>query len=102
MTDDTSPPALRGVIRMGLMTTAASLGMGLVLSLVVSGPAAAAAAALAWAGLALLVALPVLTVIGVLIDEWRRREWSFVLAAVAALVLLGFAIVRKMQWALGA
>ena len=73
-----------------------SLAMGMVLSLLVAGPAAAVANALVWVGLALLVSIPVLTVVGVLIDEWRRRDWRFVLAGVAALCLLAFAIARKL------
>ena len=38
------------------------------------------------------------TVIGVLIDEWCREEWRFLSAAVAALLLVGFAIARKLDF----
>lgn len=41
---------------------------------------------------ALLIALPVVTVIGVLADEVRRRDWGFALLAAAVLALLAYAL----------
>ncbi len=94
-TPATSPSRLRQALRVVLMATSASLAMGLTLSFLVSGPAAQAAEALVWTGLAMLVAIPVLNVVGVLIDEWRRREWRFAAAAIAVLLLLAYTIADK-------
>lgn len=92
----TSPSHLRRALRVVLMATSAALAMGLALSLFVTGPAAPVAAALLWTGLALLTAIPVLNVVGVLIDEWRRDDRRFAAAAIAVLVLLAYTTAAKL------
>ena len=95
-TDPTNSSSLRRATRVALMATAASLAMGLTLSILVVGPAAPVAVALVWLGLAMLVAIPVLNVVDVLITEWRLKEWPFVGAAAAVLALLSYAIAIKL------
>ena len=92
----TSPSQLRRALRGVLMATSAALAMGLALSLVVTGPAAPVAMALLWTGLALLTAIPVLNVVGVLIDEWRQDDRRFAAAAIAVLVLLAYTTAAKL------
>lgn len=97
MTDRTEFSALKRTLRVALMATSATLAMGLVLSLLVSGPGAPVASALVWLGLGMLVAIPVLNVIDVLIIEWRLKEWPFVGAAAAVLVLLAYTVFDKLR-----
>ena len=92
----TSPSHLRRALRMVLMATSAALAMGLALSLIVTSPAAPVAAALLWTGLALLTAIPVLNVVGVLLDEWRQDDRRFAAAAIAVLVLLAYTTAAKL------
>lgn len=92
----TSPSHLRRALRVVLMATSAALAMGLALSLFVTGPAAPVAAGLLWIGLALLIAIPVLNVAGVLIDEWRRDDRRFAAAAIAVLVLLAYTTAARL------
>jgi hypothetical protein len=88
--------ALGRAIRTALMATSATLALGVALSVVFAGPAAPAADALVWLGLAMLVTIPVLNVIDVLTIEWCLKEWPFVGAAIAVLVLLAYAVVSKL------
>lgn len=92
----TSPSHLRRALRVVLVATSVALALGLALSLLVTGPAAPVAAALLWTGLALLTAIPVLNVVGVLIDEWRREDRRFAAAAIAVLVLLAYTTAAKL------
>ena len=48
-----------------------------------------------------LIVLPVVNVLGVLADEIRRRDWNFALLAVAVLLLLGYALVKRLGGAIG-
>lgn len=89
--------ALGRAIRMALMATSATLALGVALSVLFAGPAAPAAVALVWLGLAMLAAIPVLNVVDVLIIEWRLKEWPFVGAAAAVLLLLAYAVVSKLS-----
>ena len=43
----------------------------------------------------LLIALPIVNVIVVLVEEIRRRDWTFVLLAVGVLALIAFTIATK-------
>lgn len=43
-----------------------------------------------------LLSLPVVNVIAILVEEIRRRDWSFVIAALLVLALLGFNVVRRL------
>lgn len=88
--------SLRAVLRILLMATSALLAVGLTMSLLVSGPAAAVATALLWTGLALLVSLPVLNVVSVLIDEWKSEDRRFAAAALAVLALMAYTIASKL------
>lgn len=97
MTDRTEFSALKRALRVALMATSATLAMGLVLSVVVSGPAAPVASALVWLGLGMLVAIPVLNVIDVLIIECRLKEWPFAGAAAAVLLLLAYTIFDRLR-----
>ena len=45
---------------------------------------------------ALLIALPVVNVITVLIEEVRRKDWTFVALAIAVLALIAFTIASKL------
>ena len=95
MTIDKEPSSILGpAVRMALIATSATLATGLAMSLVVSGPAAPVAVALVWLGMGMLVAIPVLNVIDVLLIEWRLKEWPFVGAAVAVLLMLGYTLVK--------
>ncbi len=98
MTTQKAPlTALGRAMRMALMATSATLALGLVLSLLVSGPAAPVAEALVWLGLAMLVAIPVLNVVDVLIVEWQMQERSFAAAAAIVLMLLAYSVVSKLS-----
>lgn len=88
---------LRRALRVMLMATSATLAMGLVLSLAVSGPTAPIGEAMEWLGLGMLVAIPVFNVIDALIIEWRLKEWPFAGAALAVLGLLGYAVIDKLR-----
>ena len=89
--------ALGRAVRKVLVATAATLAMGLVLSLIVTGPAAPVASALVWLGLGMLVTIPILNVVDVLIIECRLKEWPFAGAAVAVLVMLAYTIFEKLN-----
>lgn len=91
-----SPTHLRRALRVVLMATSVVLAMGLALSLLGTDPAAPVAVALLWTGLALLTAIPVLNVVGVLIDEWRHDDRRFAAAAIAVLVLLVYTTATKL------
>ena len=97
MTEPTTASALKRALRVALMATSATLAMGLVMSLIVSGPTAPVASALVWTGLGMLVAIPVLNVIDVLIIEVRLREWPFAAAAGAVLLLLAYTVFDKLD-----
>ena len=88
---------LKRVLRLALAATSATLATGLVMSLVVSGPAAPVAIALVWLGLGMLVALPVLNVIDVLIIECRLKEWPFAAAAAVVLLMLAYTFFEKLS-----
>ena len=83
-------------LRLVLVATSATLAMGLVLSLIVAGPAAPIANAMVWLGLGMLVTIPILNVIDVLIIEWRLKEWPFAGAAAAVLLMLAYTFVEKL------
>jgi hypothetical protein len=87
---------LKRALRLALAATSATLATGLVMSMVLTGPAAPVAAALVWLGLGMLVALPVLNVVDVLIIEWRLKEWPFAAAAAVVLLMLAFTFVEKL------
>ena len=95
-TEPTPLSTVRKVAVLALMSTAATLAMGLALSLLVGAPAAPAAEALVWAGLAALVALPLLNVVDLLVAEWRSKDWPFVAVAIVVLLLLGYTIADKL------
>jgi hypothetical protein len=87
---------LRSWLRIALAATSACLAMGLVASLMVSGPAAPVADALIWTGLGLLVSIPVLNVVAVYFDEWVQPRRTFAWAALVVLVLVVWTIVRRL------
>jgi uncharacterized membrane protein len=97
MTSPAPSAPLRRMLRMILMATSALLALGLTMSLLVTGPAAEAATALIWVGLGLLVLVPVLNVVGVLIDEWHAADRRFAAAAVAVLALLAYTIAAALS-----
>jgi len=98
MNTETAPiSALGRAVKMVLVATAATLAMGLALSLVVTGPAAPAANALIWLGLGMLVTIPILNVVDVLLIECRLKEWPFAGAAVAVLLMLAYTIFEKLS-----
>ena len=87
---------MKRALRLALVATAATLAMGLALSLFVAGPAAPVAEAMVWLGLGMLVAIPILNVVDVLVIECRLKEWPFAGAAVAVLLLLTYTIADKL------
>ena len=89
--------ALGRAVKMLLVATAATLAMGMVLSLVLTGPAAPGANALVWLGLGMLVTIPILNVVDVLLIECRLKEWPYAGAAVAVLVMLAYTIFEKLH-----
>lgn len=97
MTKPTEFSSLKQVLRGALMATAATLAMGLVLSLIVSGATAPVASALVWGGLGMLVAIPVLNVVDVLLIEVRLKEWPFAAAAGAVLLMLAYTVFDKLR-----
>ncbi|GMV21160.1 MAG: hypothetical protein AMXMBFR57_11090 [Acidimicrobiia bacterium] len=86
---------LRTWLRTALAATSACLGMGLLMSFLVTGPAAEVAVALVWTGIGLLLLVPVGNVIAVLIDEWRQPSRTFAWAALAVLALLAGTIASR-------
>jgi hypothetical protein len=96
MTTDIFSP-LKRALRLALAATSATLATGLVMSLVLSGPAAPVASALVWLGLGMLVAIPIFNVIDVLIIECRLKEWPFAGAAALVLLMLAYTFVEKLK-----
>jgi hypothetical protein len=96
MTADTFSP-LKRALRLALAATSATLATGLVMSLLLSGPAAPVAVSLVWLGLGMLVAIPVFNVIDVLIIECRLKEWPFAGAAALVLAMLAYTFVEKLK-----
>jgi hypothetical protein len=96
MTTDIFSP-LKRALRLALAATSATLATGLVMSLVLSGPAAPVASALVWLGLGMLVAIPIFNVIDVLIIESRLKEWPFAGAAALVLLMLAYTFVEKLK-----
>ena len=74
-----------GLLQAGVLTAAACLAVGLVLWFV--GPTGAADAVLT-AGLFVLMATPVTPVLVSLVTYVRNREWVFVWATIAVLMML--------------
>jgi hypothetical protein len=56
-----------------------------------------AATILAWT-CGVLILLPVANVLSVLATEIRRRDWTFALLAAAVLLLLAYALVKRLGW----
>lgn len=46
----------------------------------------------------LLIVIPIVNVMWVLFDEIRRRDWTFVLVAVAVLALIGYSLALRLGW----
>ena len=82
---------VRHATRAGLALCVTLLGLGLVIALagVTSGTA------LLILGLLVLLGLPVLNVLGALMEEIERRDWAFVGAAVAVLAILAYNVYRS-------
>lgn len=97
MTLQTAGPRLRSWLRIALAATSATLGLGLVLFFLVTGPAAEVATALLWTGLGLLVVIPVLNVVAVFFDELASTHRRFAWAAAGVLVLLIATTIYRMQ-----
>lgn len=82
---------VRPVLRLGLRIASGLLVIGVGLSLA----GWALATTFIFAGLAVLVVMPVINVIVGLIDEARLRQWWFVAAAVLVLVILAANALHK-------
>jgi hypothetical protein len=80
---------------MALAATSACLGLGLLMSFLVTGPVAEVAVALVWTGIGLLLLVPVGNVISVFVDEWRQTPRTFAWAALAVLALLAGTIATR-------
>lgn len=79
---------LRSWLRMALAATSACLGLGLLMSFLVTGPVAEVAVALVWTGIGLLLLVPVGNVVAVFLDERGQTPRTFAWAALAVLALL--------------
>lgn len=97
MSADTLASRLRAALRLALAATSATLGFGLAMFFLVDGPAAPVATALLWAGLGLLVLVPVLNVVAVFLDEWASTRRRFAWAAAAVIVLLIVTTIYKLR-----
>ena len=77
--------------------TTSQVGLALAIALLVVDLVAiiAGSAAIAWsmpASLAVLVAMPLINLVAAVIEEWKRREWTYVAAAGVVVALLVYAI----------
>lgn len=76
--------------------------VALVLALLAAGLAGSAAGAAAFATPALgaacgvLLLMPILNVAAELVDEVRRRDWAFALAAAVVLTLIGYTAIDRL------
>ena len=88
------PPSFDDQIRhtahAGLGLSVAALALGLLLAL----GGFIAGTAIVILGLVVLLTLPVVNVFAALIEELRRREWGFAVAAAAVLAILAFNVYR--------
>ncbi|MBM3750707.1 MAG: hypothetical protein FJW21_05935 [Acidimicrobiia bacterium] len=88
---------LRSWLRILLAATSACLGLGLVMSFLVTGPVAQVATALVWTGLALLVLVPLLNVVSVFAEEWSAGRRAFAWAAAGVILLLITTTIYKLR-----
>lgn len=88
---------LRSWLRIALAATSAALGFGLVMSFLVSGPVAEVATSMIWAGLGLLVLIPVLNVLAVALDELAAPQRRFAFAAIGVILLLVVSTLYKLK-----
>jgi hypothetical protein len=98
MTTEEAPETIGNRIReqwgrMAFSGVVAGLAFGFVLYRI--GQARAATLVLA-ATCGVLITLPIINVIMVLVEEIRRRDWTFVLLAIGVLVLIGYTIATRL------
>lgn len=82
------------LLGIGVWTSAACLGLGLVLRL--AGGPPAPAAALLTAGLLLLMATPALRVVVAVVEALRARDWTFAAASLAVALVLAATVVSAL------
>jgi len=97
MSTYTMASRLRSMLRIGLAATSATLGLGLLMHFLVSGPAAEVATALIWTGLAMLVSIPVLNLLAVTLDEWASNRRAFAFVALGVILLLVATTIYKLK-----
>jgi len=86
------PPTLP---RSALLSGVALLATGLVMALAGGEAWSGVTRLVVDLGLATLVAVPILNVVGVMAIEWQRRAWIFALAAGLTLLMLALNVVWK-------
>lgn len=96
MTTISAAARLRSGLRILLAATSACLGLGLVMSFLVTGPVVQVATAMVWTGLGLLVIVPVLNVVAVFVDEWTAGRRAFAYAAAGVILLLVATTIYKL------
>lgn len=97
MTTISAAARLRSGLRILLAATSACLGLGLVMSFLVTGPVAQVATSMVWTGLALLVIVPILNVVAVFVDEWAAGRRAFAWAAVGVILLLAATTIYRLR-----
>ena len=80
--------------RPGYMVAFAGLCMGTLVYFAGSREAASGVLAVVFG---LLVALPVVNVVAILIEEVRRRDWAFVVAAVVVIGLIAYGVFDRIN-----
>jgi hypothetical protein len=83
----------RAVSRMAIVAIAVLLAIGLALAWMGSAGSGTALVP----AMVLLLAVPVVNVSAVLLEEIHRRDWPFVVAAVLVLALVALGIVEKLR-----
>jgi hypothetical protein len=82
------PSSSTPVARWALLTSTGLLAAGLAASVIDSAAGTRFAWFLVDAGLALLIAVPIMNVAAVSVVEWQRRAWTFACSALAVLMLV--------------
>jgi len=98
----TTPEALPDATARDANARLARILVAVVLALLVAGLAGSAAGAAGFAtptlgaACGVLLLMPILNVAAEFVDEVRRRDWAFALAAAAVLLLIGYTAIDRL------